>query len=776
EDFRVAVRSSGLDEDGPQASYAGQYATELNVPPNGLGQAVLSVLASAFSPGLQAYRSRQGASTPFRLPALIFQAMVPAQRSGVGFSMDVQGNLAQALIVAGLGLGEGVVADKVATDSYWVDRQTRQLTRQCAAKETQWQAQAEGGVAEAPVALAAQAHATLTDAEALVIFDCLLKAEEAIGNPADIEFAWDPKGTLYILQARPITTIRLEELVILDNTNIVESYPGITLPLTYSFALQSYETVFRSSAEAFGLSRAQKASLAAVFPELLAHHQGRIYYRLDNWYRMIAVVFPSLRSRKAWENAVGLKDPQRSRKRRTGQIVKMLGVSMGMLLQHRRRSKVFFSHFNEAYASFRQDPVDTHPKGWWQHYEQHTQELFRYWYVTIVNDFLAFKAFDALCWAVRKALPLGPDSLPNDLIAHQEWVESEEAVLAMLRLKEQVLASAALQKLFEEEKPETILVRLQSEKQWQEGFFPKLCAYIDRFGDRNLAELKLENPSFRQEPTLCIQLLQQQLASDLQLADYQKAKQLREERAWATVQASLWRYHPRYLLIKWLARRAKRGLANRENMRFCRTRAYGRVKEVFAALGQHMAQQGILKDPKEVNFLTVEQLKAYAQGQVAQPFRLAKLQATYQEYQTANPPDRVIYPRGKPPRGSAVTTPTASTHPTQGLGVSPGEVRAPVVVITTPSYDLDVRGKILVTRMTDPGWVFLMTQAAGIISEKGSLLSHTAIVGRELGIPVVVDVPQATQWLTDGTEISLNGHTGTITLHSPILSTDTPLV
>jgi len=64
--------------------------------------------------------------------------------------------------------------------------------------------------------------------------------------------------------------------------------------------------------------------------------------------------------------------------------------------------------------------------------------------------------------------------------------------------------------------------------------------------------------------------------------------------------------------------------------------------------------------------------------------------------------------------------------------------------------------------MTDPGWVFLMSQAIALVTEKGSLLSHTAIVGRELGIPVVVAVYDVTQKIQSGDKLRVNGSTGEV--------------
>ena len=74
----------------------------------------------------------------------------------------------------------------------------------------------------------------------------------------------------------------------------------------------------------------------------------------------------------------------------------------------------------------------------------------------------------------------------------------------------------------------------------------------------------------------------------------------------------------------------------------------------------------------------------------------------------------------------------------------------------------DVKDKILITKMTDPGWVFLLTQAKGVISEKGSLLSHTAIISREIGIPSIVGVKDLMLTIQSGDLIRMNGDKGKI--------------
>jgi rifampicin phosphotransferase len=84
-----------------------------------------------------------------------------------------------------------------------------------------------------------------------------------------------------------------------------------------------------------------------------------------------------------------------------------------------------------------------------------------------------------------------------------------------------------------------------------------------------------------------------------------------------------------------------------------------------------------------------------------------------------------------------------------------------VRIIRNPQSPLEA-GEILVAERTDPGWIVLFPAAAGILVERGSVLSHAAIVSREMGIPSVVGVPGLTNWLRDGDVVEFDGRAGTI--------------
>ena len=97
-----------------------------------------------------------------------------------------------------------------------------------------------------------------------------------------------------------------------------------------------------------------------------------------------------------------------------------------------------------------------------------------------------------------------------------------------------------------------------------------------------------------------------------------------------------------------------------------------------------------------------------------------------------------------------------------GVPCSNGIVEGEACVVTDVKNVSSVKDKILITKMTDPGWVFLLAEAKGVVSEKGSLLSHTAIISRELGIPAVVGIDGLMATVKNGDIVRLDGATGTV--------------
>jgi pyruvate,water dikinase len=104
----------------------------------------------------------------------------------------------------------------------------------------------------------------------------------------------------------------------------------------------------------------------------------------------------------------------------------------------------------------------------------------------------------------------------------------------------------------------------------------------------------------------------------------------------------------------------------------------------------------------------------------------------------------------------------AGARTLRGLGCSPGVVEGLVRVVHGPDDDLALSGHVLVAARTDPGWAPLFPSAAAVVVERGSVLSHSAVLARELGLPAVVGIPGVTGLLRDGERVRVDGLAGTV--------------
>jgi pyruvate,water dikinase len=294
--------------------------------------------------------------------------------------------------------------------------------------------------------------------------------------------------------------------------------------------------------------------------------------------------------------------------------------------------------------------------------------------------------------------------------------------------------------------------------------------HLEQFGDRCLEELKLESVCFRDDPQSLLRLISTYAASDVDLDKLDEHRFETRAKAMVCFRSALRGRPIRRFLIGCALSLARRSIRYRESSRLDRARAFGLVRAIFRSLGENLADEGALNEPGDVFYLTVEELLGFITGASVNE-RLhglvAERRADLDRHQTFVPSERIrtqgtVRANVVPPR--LRTTGSHENGTLTGTGCSAGVVTAEAILVHDPANAGDVQGKVLVAEMTDPGWVFLMVSAAGLVVEKGSLLSHTAIIGREFGIPTVVGVEGATELLRNGQVIQVNGQTGEIVL------------
>ncbi len=779
-----AVRSSALGEDGARASFAGLMDSFLCVPLQDLPERILRCYASAWSARAMAYRLRRGFGITSIESGVVIQEMVDARASGVMFTADPRsGGEDRFVIAAALGLGEGVVADRAQADEYVLQRLDGKVLEMSIAKKKQRISPTDGGTQIEEVPMAVADVPSLGDEELRQLHGLALQVEAALGTGQDIEWSMDHRGELHLLQARPITFLPPGHVRVFDNTNIIESYPGVTTPLTFSFVRGAYEIIFRQSARAFGVPEPVIAREQALFANMVGFLNGRIYYNILNWYRLYGLI-PGFEGRlEAWEKSLGLSG--RSLKGQARETVTFSWFSQRLaqvrvviriirnFFRLESEIRAFDGRFRQVQEDFQKldlescsadDLADLH--------DSLVQRLLWKWEVTTLNDFYAFNFYDLAERLLQKWGLEGKGVRINDLVGGETGMQSLEPLQSALDLAKSIRASSSLRAtLTSDAKPDAIWRDLMSGIS-PAAFRHALSEHVQRFGDRTLHELKLETPALEDDPSFFIQTLRRYVESPPDLVETLAGERAQRARAEKALRDSL-RGHPlRLRILKFALGQARIGLKNRENLRLARSRAFGIVKRIFGAMGAKLARAQALDSPRDIFFLGADEILGFLRGSsMTLDLRaLVKIRrAQHTAWKLSDSADRIrtrgiVYGnllRSRATAESAKPTETAG-HDLQGIGASSGRVTAPAAVVIDPESAEPESGAILVAPMTDPGWVFLMVSAAGLVVERGNLLSHTAIIGRELGIPVVIGLSEATKTIRTGQKIEIDGASGTV--------------
>jgi pyruvate,water dikinase len=781
----VAVRSSAVEEDGSEHSFAGQFDSLLSVPPAQVPEAVLAVWRSAFSERLSAYRRTHGLPSATRPPAVLVQRMVNASRSGVAFSADpITGRRAVAVVAASYGLGTSLVSGEHSADTFRVDRDGRILERLIAEKHFAHRPApgSDGGLAPFTVPPQDARRPALSDEEVRAVAALARRVAHLSGGPQDIEWAIED-GSVYLLQARAITA--LSGAVdpdgvrgLWDNSNIIESYAGVTSALTFSFARRAYQEVYREFCRLMRVPAARIADHQNTFRCMLGRIHGRVYYNLPSWYRVLALLPGFTLNRGFMEQMMGVRErlpesllPVERRvaaRRRVQDAVHLFVALLGLaynFLRLPRRIVEFRRRLDAALLSTRPPLEDMRLDELVAHYRRLEQQLLCRWDAPLVNDFFAMIFFGVLRRLTERWCG-DQEGLQNDLLCGEVGMISAEPARRMREMAE-IAAGAGLAARLCEGSLDAILDALDHAP----AFAVRYREYLERFGERCLEELKLESLTLHDDPLPLLRAvghLAHRIASPDRETDAPREVGRRGEAERRAYEALAGR-PTRRVIFGWVLHQARTRIRDREDLRFERTRLFGHVRRIFLECGRRFSSHGVLESPRDVFHLEVDEILGFVEGTGTSTNLkdLAALRkAEYAGHLRSEPPPDRFETRGAAslaiivPCSGAPTPPAGETR--TGLGCCAGISRGPVRVIADPRGAMLRKGDVLVAERTDPGWVMLFPAAAGVLVERGSLLSHSAIVARELGIPTVVAVPGVTRWLTDGDWVELDGASGMV--------------
>ena len=786
----VAVRSSAIGEDAAGESFAGIHESFLYVKgPPSVWQAVQRVWESAFAERAMSYRASRNLSTQNIEIAVVVQRMIDARVSGVVFTAEpTTGDVYRVVISSLFGLGEGLVSGGLDADLFTVDKRSGAIDRTIAVKQERFVLDAAHGHGVRREALpeSLREQSSLTDDQVRAIAREARRIEEAYGTPQDIEFAIDDAGVLWILQTRPITTV--EEYgpaaghgLLWDNSNIIESFSGVTSPMTFSVIRRAYATVYRCFSQVMGIAPDVIRRSEPLYQNMLGLIRGRVYYNLGSWYRLLRL-FPGFQyNRQFMESMMGVKEsyeparePSPSAARRyfveLPALVRLLGRSLWNFARIRKlvsRFETLFEHHYRRWAAMRFDEMPAHEL--MAVYGEMERDILEQWRAPIINDLFVMVNYGVLKKLCASWCGDTTGSLQNDLICGEGGIRSTEPTFRLMELAAEVRKQPDLARAFATVPLDDIGRVLRTEPRFR-SFNAAFSAYLDEYGFRCMNELKLEEPTLRDRPEFAYQVIRNYVASPAGADPHAITAREAEIRSGAERRArALIRSPFRRRIFNRVLRNARLGVKNRENMRFARTRIFGLVRELVRALGARLVEAGALERAEDAFYLTLDEIFDFVKG-TAVTARLRELvalrRAEFDQYRAEEPPDDrfesfgIVHARNRF-RGRAVAAPSADGA-LRGIPCSPGKVTNVVKVILSPTDDAQLAGEILVAGRTDPGWVPLYPSVSGLLIERGSILSHSAIVAREMGIPTIVGIPGLTSLLKTGQRVTMDGTTGVV--------------
>ena len=788
EESYYAVRSSSIEEDSSNFSFAGQFETYLYVKKENMLEKIKEVWISSFSNHVMKYRKEGKINNEINVPAVIIQEMVNSEKAGVGFSVNPVNNNYDEVVISGTyGLGTSIVDGDENGDLFIYNKKTKEIKKEIRTKKIRQVLDFENKKIKTEEINIEEE--ILNDSEVCELGENIINIEKYYGKPQDMEWAFE-KEKLYILQSRPITTLEKTDkktynTIIWDNSNIVESYPEITLPLTFSFIRKAYSDVYKRFSEITGVPAKVVESYQDIYDNMLGLLKGRVYYNLINWYKLLMLFPNSKGNSKFMEQMMGVKKELSEENLNENLLEaegKMTGFEkfrnklekykagftlfMNMFLIEKKAEK-FYKIIDENLNGKNSDLSNKNIKELKKYYKFLENKFLKNWEIPIINDFLVMVWFGLSKKMAEKYIKEDFEKAHNTLIAQEGnsmiSVEPSKYIKKMsLMIKNDKSLKDEIGNIIN--KNEKSLVEIFKLTQNAE-FNSTLNEYMEKFGDRTVHELKLEAPTLREEPLFLIKMIYS-LSITENVQEHAKRNILEEQKK---IYDSL-KINPikKYLLKKTLFY-AKKFIRLRENLRYERTKVFGTVRKIMKKMGVHLKNNNLINNEKDVFYLTVDEIFGLVDGSIID-VDLKKLielrKEEYKKYETeAILPDRFLT-RGFLGENFYYEDLTGNSqldeNTLQGTGCSKGIVKGKVKIVLNPMDTQVEDGDIVVTKSTDPSWVMVFPLLKGLIVEKGSLLSHSAIISREMNIPAIVGVQGATSILKTGDMVQFDGSTGII--------------
>ncbi len=545
-----------------------------------------------------------------------------------------------------------------------------------------------------------------------------------------------------------------------DNSNIVESYPGVCSPLTFSFARYVYREVYRQTAMLFGVDRRLIDKMYRKLETFLGYFDGRFYYNLETWCTLIGYLPGFSANSRLLQEMMGVRPEDRISvpPSRTSSIT-ALRLALIFAYHHFTLPAMTARWIADFDRDFKSTVVDldkvTDAYGALELFCAVEYRYLRDWQVPILNDFSVMVYSGLLRSFSRKYL--GRELEPAQISqigggGNARMVSRLRQIAQAVRADSQLLA----------ELPTRSHAQLWELMNAQSQVKLLLRSFLSDFGLRNGHDLKLETPNLEEDPSLLVELIKQYVqAASAPVRSGRPKSNVRSQDETARLPLL------KRMVLDYLVSQAKSAMRRREEMRLKRSQIFGVMRQIFLKMGSHLAERGIITERDDIFYLEIDEILRILQGTSTTPDvrplvgqRRAELAVA--EKRTVRPHFTTSGIPALDRSWQVAEDRKVTCDELSGIPNYPGLVTGEVVVLERPDFSRDVKNKILVCQQTDPSWVPFLGLVKGLVVERGGILSHAAIVSRELKVPSVIGVANATRVLRSGQMVTLDSRLGKV--------------
>ena len=777
---RVAVRSSGIAEDSAAQSFAGQHDTVLDVQgDDALLAAVKHCWASLWSERVRSY-GREGEP----VMAIVVQTMVDADCAGVLFTVDPIEGRERIVIEACLGLGEGIVSARAPSDSFVLEPRTLEfLDRQIRYKLTRCTVVEPGRVDTVTVHPESREAPALTDEQARELARLGLRLKDMYGADQDVEWAIRD-GAIYLLQTRPVTTTAAPPTLtpyfveqpqrIVDHTlwtrmDTGELFTGIMTPLGFSLVKHYLYNAHDDSARAVGLL--DRGNVEPSMGFLGGHLYMNVSYTSHYLEQLPPTRDPSVFTNRFTSEEVDLASYDNPFGHYPGGLryavttANWLGYTVKELATMKRRCERMERSRFEEFDRFstirlpglsRSELAGELERALAYFHDMHVGYLPFY-----MNAFGAYGVLTKLC---AKWLENRGANLQNRLKADVSNLRTVELAREVWQLAHKARRSQHLTNLLTMTPLDEVIEALKADAEGRQYWVKAIEPFMRANGVRGRQEMELTNPRWIDDPTYVIQMVRKYIAEDFSVDDaLDRGRQVRSGETIAILDGlPMWKRE----ILKLLIHQYSSCSEMRETARMAFITSIWFVRKIVYELARRLVAEGVLRTIDETAYLDLEAIRTHLAGKTSpeQSFSRTKLNEARRLYQyhlrLPEPPLSFVGEYKPVPKLSTAIGEDAIG----GLGTSPGKVtgRARIIHDLARQANEFKAGEVLVTSCTDASWTPLFAIASAVVTDVGSVLSHSSIVAREFNIPSVVNTKRATQTVKTGDLLVVDGDAGTV--------------